>query len=262
MAAALQEAVEHVGAVGPVGDGGHRPVVVVDLDRVDGVERGQPVGRREREVVETGVKHHDESAGVSRPCYGAGVVGGRRGLEVYGQAGGGDPVAVAVVPRGRAQLGADYRGEVLVAHGPGVGDPPSVLGLEVVGETKEVVGGVAVGAHDVFGTPPAVREVRVAMEVAAEEASPSVPEQIPRHAGSSLTGAPVLPVLVVPINRDPYFQQHIVCSPTPTCCRWSILVGHRPFTKVRPWPCCWYCSWRSSWSFSSSCCLYCSRCKR
>ena len=98
------------------------------------------------------------------------------GAEVRGQAGGRDPVAVAIVPWGGAQLGADDRGEVLVAQGSRVGDPPSVLGLEVVGETEEVVAGVAVGQGDVFGTPLAVRKVRVAMEVAAEEASLSVSE--------------------------------------------------------------------------------------
>src|SRR5215208_6628431 len=52
--ALLQHAVQHVGAVGPVGVGSDGQVVVVDLDGVHGVERGQPVGRREREVVEPG----------------------------------------------------------------------------------------------------------------------------------------------------------------------------------------------------------------
>jgi hypothetical protein len=114
------------------------------------------------------------------------MVVGRWGFEVYGQAGGRDPVAVAVVPWGRAQLGADDRREVLVAKGPRVGDPPSVLGLEVVRKAEEVVAGVAVGADDVFGTPLAVRKIRVAVEVAAEEAALPAPQQIPCQGYSSL----------------------------------------------------------------------------
>jgi hypothetical protein len=63
-----------------------------------------------------------------------------------------------------------------------VGDPPAVLGLEVVGEADEVVAGVAVGAHDLLRTPQAVRSVGVAVEVAAKEAAfYSVSEQVLRH---------------------------------------------------------------------------------
>ena len=104
------------------------------------------------------------------------------GAEVRGQAGGRDPVAVALLPWRRTQLGAQDRGEVVVAQVARVGHLPAVLGLEVVGEADEVVARLAVGAHDLLRLAQSVGAVRVAVEVAAEEAAfYSVSEQVLRH---------------------------------------------------------------------------------
>ena len=108
----------------------------------------------------------------------------RRGIEVRGQPGGNYPVAEAVVPRGGGELGPHDRGEALVPKGQRIDHLPSVLLLEVVGEAEEVVAGVAVGGDDLLRFPQAVGPVRVAVEVAAEEAAlSSVLEQVPCQGG-------------------------------------------------------------------------------
>jgi hypothetical protein len=55
----------------------------------------------------------------------------------------------------------------------------------VVGETDEVVARVAVGGDDGLGLQQAVGTVRVAVEVAAEEATLSILEQVSCQGSSS-----------------------------------------------------------------------------
>ena len=106
----------------------------------------------------------------------------RGGREVRGQPGGRNPVAVALLPWRRTQLRTQDGGEVIVVQVARVGDPPAVLGLEVIGEAEEVVARLAVGAHDLLGLAQSVGPARVAVEVAAEEAALySVSEQVLRH---------------------------------------------------------------------------------
>jgi hypothetical protein len=94
----------------------------------------------------------------------------RRGrLEVQWNACGRDPVGIALLPWGGAELGAYYRGETFVAQGTGVGNLPTILGLEVVGEADKVVAGFAIGAYDFLRIDQAVGSVGVAVEVAAKE---------------------------------------------------------------------------------------------
>src|SRR5215211_6154173 len=100
---------------------------------------------------------------------GLSVIVSRGCLEVQGYACCRDPVAFALVPRGGAELGPQDRGEVLVAQRACVGDPPSVLGLEMVGEADEVVAGVAVCVRHGLGPDLPVGPVGVAVEVTAEE---------------------------------------------------------------------------------------------
>ncbi len=64
-----------------------------------------------------------------------------------------------------------YGGEMLVAQGLRIGDSPAVFGLEVIGETDEIVARVAVGAYDFIRLEQAVGSVGVAMEVATKEAT-------------------------------------------------------------------------------------------
>ncbi len=59
--------------------------MVVDLDRVYGVQARQPFGRRQREVVEPGVQHDHERPELPGPPDRLGVVTGRGRLEVQGQ---------------------------------------------------------------------------------------------------------------------------------------------------------------------------------
>jgi hypothetical protein len=117
------------------------------------------------------VQHEHERSALCGPPDRPGVIVRRGRLEVQGYTCGRDPVAVALLPRGGAKLGAYYRGETLVAQGTCVGDLPAVLGLEVVGEADEIVAGVAVGAYDFLRLDQAVGAVGVAMEVAAKEAT-------------------------------------------------------------------------------------------
>jgi hypothetical protein len=100
-------------------------------------------------------------------------------MEVRGQSGGHDPVAEALVPRGRRELSAQDRGEVIIAKLPSVRYLPTVFFLEMVGEADKVVARLAVGAHDLLGLQQAIRPVGVAVKVAAVEAAPpSVLEQV------------------------------------------------------------------------------------
>ena len=98
-----------------------------------------------------------------------GVIVRRGRLEVQWNACGRDPVGIALLPRGGAELGAYYRGETFVAQGTRVGDLPAVFGLEVVGEADKVVAGFAIGAYDFLRIDQAVGSVGVAVEVAAKE---------------------------------------------------------------------------------------------
>src|SRR5829696_8186463 len=187
----LQQAVQHVSAVGPVGVGSNGQVVVVDLDGLHGVERGKPVGCREREVVEPGVQNDHERTARCGPPDRPSVVVRRGRLEVQWNARGRDPVGITLLPRGGAELGAYYRGESFVAQGAGVGNLPAILCLEVVGEADKVVAGFAIGAYDFLRIDQAVGSVGVAVEVAAQEAPYfSALEQIPLH-GSILLPHPV-----------------------------------------------------------------------
>ena len=79
--ALLQQAVQHVGAVCPVGGGGGCGVVVVDLDCVEGLECRQFIGRRQGEVVEaSGRSLYMRSAYAQRKKLGSSSPSGKKVL--------------------------------------------------------------------------------------------------------------------------------------------------------------------------------------
>jgi hypothetical protein len=174
----LQQTVQHVGAVGPVRVGSDGQVVIVDLDGVHGVERGLPFDRREREVVEPGVQHDYERTALCGPPDRPGVIVRRGRLEVPWNARGRDPVGIALLPRGGAELGAYYRGKTFVAQGTGVGNLPVVLSLEVVRESDKVVAGFAIGAHDFLRIDQAVGSVGVVCSVIRRQRVRSPPQPL------------------------------------------------------------------------------------
>jgi hypothetical protein len=115
------------------------------------------------------VEHDYECSEVPSAPDRLGVIAIRWRLEVRGYACCRNPVAVALLPRGGTELGSQDGGEIFVSQGSRVGDPPSVLGLEVVGEADEVVASVVIGARYSLGPDLTVGPVGVAVEVAAEE---------------------------------------------------------------------------------------------
>lgn len=93
--------------------------------------------------------------------------------------------------------------KAFVPRGARIGDLPSVLGLEMIREAKEVTARGVVGARYVFGASLAVRAVGVAMDAAAEKASLTVLEETTYHGRSfGRSALPYFPTSVSSVNGN------------------------------------------------------------
>lgn len=126
----LQQSVEQVGSIRPIGAGPKGHVVVGELDGMHRHERGQRLGRVQQRDVRDGVRQGDERPAGGGPGDGLGVVAAWRLIEIDRETRGHHPGAVALLPPGQTQRCAKDRGEPVSAQIPRIGRPPSVPGLE------------------------------------------------------------------------------------------------------------------------------------
>ena len=160
--------VEQVEAVAAVGL--DRAAVIVDLDRVRGLERAAVVFG---ELRPGGMGDGDEGAGLA----GAAREFAARSRRLVGAAkSSGRPTArmchsSPTLGRHRVQLGADQRGEIIGAGGARVGDRPAEAVEEMLGELEEVVAVALVGGDHRFRREAAVGERRMRVQIAAPETS-------------------------------------------------------------------------------------------